>query len=71
MASQLDAMIKAVKNTGPKKKYRVQMSENNYYETVVEAIDEDNAAELAREEWNNGNLSSHNSDFEINDINEE
>ena len=71
MASQLDAMIKAVKNTGPKKKYRVQMTENNYYETVVEAIDEEDAEIKAREEWDNGNLNSNGNDFEVNDVNEE
>jgi len=65
MATNLKAAAEALRQKGPKKKFEVMFEQSETCCITVEAIDEDEARDLAQEEINNGNGNWHSSNLNI------
>lgn len=69
--NQLAAAMQALKRKGPKKKYIIDFESRTDYSVRVEAVDEDEARQLAQKEFDDGNASEGDENTEITNIEEE
>lgn len=68
--TNIDKLKEAKRALEPKKKFKVTIREERFFDAEVEAVDREDAEKHAWEEYHNGNLSDYGDETEITDVEE-